>query len=908
MESDSGATTKAQRSGTWSLKRAGAVVFLVATLAAVVWGYENQDPADPFAPRPWWAPLLSPLPHPHLGIMPVKPMGRRPGFVPRDLDLDPDTIAPEGATADGRRFVANRLAIRPGASIVAAIGADGRVLFSADGTKWTPVELPRTTAKTSKGTQATEPIAMLQEHTGSVSSVAFSPDGTRLATGSRDGTARLWDSAKGAEIIVLQGHKVDVTSVAFSPDGARLATGSDDGTARLWDTAKGAAIMVLQGHKDVVTSVAFSPDGHRLATGSGDGTARLWDTANGAEIMVLQGHKGAVYSVAFSPDGTRLATGSHDGTARLWDTAKGAEIMVLQGHKGFVFSVAFSPDGTRLATGSFDGTARLWDTSKGAEIMVLQGHKGTVYSAVFDPDGARLATGSSDGTARLWDTANGAEIKVLQWWETVAVTSVAFSPDGTRLATGSSDTIGRLWDVTPVAVSTASSPAPVALAADVTRGGLVWVVGRRGYVARLDGGESRAFATGIGTDLFAVHALDSQRVRVAGDKGVILASDDGGETWRRQPTDVEASIHALHVLASGRGWAAGDDGLILHHAGADKTGGEGTWKMLADMGEVRLTALHVQENRIAWAASEGTFGPATIFEATEADKGSSWRALPHYTAPWWFLLGLPAFVLAGFVNLRAWRPEPLPDLDSIVGQGTPDRPLGLGDRDALNLKPIALGLSRFLRNQDTEPPITIAIGGRWGTGKSSLMNMLKEDLYRHDCRPVWFNAWHHGREEQLLAALLESVRAQALPSWWTWPGVWFRARLFWRRVRKDDVNLLPLALLVVFVGGLVWLFVPWPQIESAMGIMGDWIETAASAVATLIPDALKLDLDARTLGAWGVPKARCRLAGVTFSLGSSISSSSGRPSTTSLNPTPTQCSTCRRSMPRMTKHGPMVTK
>ncbi|WP_293071532.1 MULTISPECIES: AAA-like domain-containing protein [unclassified Moorena] len=281
--------------------------------------------------------------------------------------------------------------------------------------------------------------AVLKGHQSSVLSVAFSPDGQRLATGSHDRTARIWDR-KGHEISVLKGHQSEVSSVAFSPDGQRLATASRDGTARIWDN-QGNEIAVLRGHQDPVLSVAFSPDGQRLATASYDNTARIWDN-QGNEIAVLRGHQDPVSSVAFSPDGQRLATASYDNTARIWDN-QGNEIAVLRGHQSFVYSVAFSPDGQRLATASIDGTARIWD-NQGNQIAVLRGHQSRVLSVAFSPDGQRLATASIDGTARIWDN-QGNEIAVLRGHQD-PVSSVAFSPDGQRLATASYDNTARIWD------------------------------------------------------------------------------------------------------------------------------------------------------------------------------------------------------------------------------------------------------------------------------------------------------------------------------------------------------------------------------------------------------------------------------------------------------------------------------
>jgi WD40 repeat protein len=320
--------------------------------------------------------------------------------------------------------------------------------------------------------------AAMRGHVASVSSAVLSGDGSRTLTGSRDGTARIWQSSDGRPLHLLRTD--GPVEAAYDPDDRRVLTWTERGTAAVWDASDGARLRTFRGHAGPIHAAAWSSDGRRVVTAGDDGSARVWDAASGRQLARLE-HSAPVMSARFSRDGRHVLTAAGDGARwwavadrtstlltdadssaaelspdgslaftveprgrlRVWPGAGGAALADL----AEVFEAAWSPDGETIATGGIDGQVTTWRAVSGEAVHALAtGGGGVVLDIGFSPDGQLLAAAAVDGSVHVWETASGQEISVLRG-HAAAVNRVAFARDGREVVTASADATARRWDV-----------------------------------------------------------------------------------------------------------------------------------------------------------------------------------------------------------------------------------------------------------------------------------------------------------------------------------------------------------------------------------------------------------------------------------------------------------------------------
>jgi WD40 repeat protein len=347
------------------------------------------------------------------------------------------------------------LAVPTGAAVVVAARGGNPLSIFTPSTPTISATATATFTPLPTATPNATTFVRFTQHTKQVNIVAWSPDGSLIASGSDDQTILIWNAATGQVLHTLHHLPDDINAISWSPDGRRIAAASDD--IAVWDVNSGSLLFTYTGHVlsgteplDDVNTVAWSPNGSYIASGGDDHTVQVWDANNGTPLLVYP-VSNSVSLVAWSPDSTRIAAalGTTDNkgenTVHVFDARSGATQYVSSDHTKALWAVGWSPNGQRIAVGGSNGVVEVWDASTGNNFFTYQGHGGaSVYTLAWNADSQRIASGSRDGTVQIWDDFTGTLLTVYRE-HNAPVYSVAWQPGGAQLASGDKDGTIFVW-------------------------------------------------------------------------------------------------------------------------------------------------------------------------------------------------------------------------------------------------------------------------------------------------------------------------------------------------------------------------------------------------------------------------------------------------------------------------------
>ncbi len=596
-------------------------------------------------------------------------------------------------------------------------------------------------------------LADINAHERTVQPVSANGSGDIFVSGRNDGSVRLWKSDGTAIKTILESGS-PIISVHLSSDGERILAGDRDGIVRVWDK-EGNLLQTYGEHTGRISSVTYHATSRQVVSSSRDGTIRVWGP-QGALRATMVGHRGYAPAVAFSPDDNQIASGGIDGFIRLWDR-DGNETGYLEAHRGPVTSVAYSPDGTLIASGGVDGRVGVWPLTA-AKAGKTFDHGDDVLTVSFSRDGRWVASGGTDGNIRLWEV-QGQRSRLLEG-HTDWVRSVAFSPKHDLIASASDDETVRLWSYEDEQQR------------NQIDGHSDWV---RTVAFSPDGEKVISAGDDRTINIFDVNTSEIQSLQ--GHDGLILS--------------VAASPQGNRLVSAGQ-----DGSLRLW----DPEGGE-LARIESDTGSIQSTAFSSHGDEFL---SSDTSGRIRLFEHQTANT---------FPAIWTYPVGFAALLLlALFANayIKTYRIIATPPAPSAVSAFLEsDGPLDDPNNAGSGLRTLCQRVSNFIQSPATTTPLSIALVGAWGAGKSSAMQLLRRDLASQKYPTVWFNAWHHQSESHLFAALMEKIRLDAVPSFFTWDffqprNLAVRVRLLAQRVSANPWRYIFAAFLFTLLGALTY--------------------------------------------------------------------------------------------------------
>lgn len=286
----------------------------------------------------------------------------------------------------------------------------------------------------------------IKAHANIIYSVAISPDGQTIVSGSRDYTIKVWQLISGKCIRTFKGHLGWVHSVAIAPNSQVIVSGSDDNTIKIWSLNSGQLLRTLKGHSDWVKSVAIAPDGETIISGSYDGTIKVWSLNSGQLLRTLKGHCGRVNCIALAPDGQILVSGAEDKTLNIWNLKSGERLRTLKGHADSIVSIAIAANGQTLVSASYDNTLKVWNLQTGEVRSTLKRHSHWINCVAIASDSRIAISASADKTLKVWNLETSRCLRSLKGHSN-SVFSVAISPDNLTVVSGSYDGTLKVWQI-----------------------------------------------------------------------------------------------------------------------------------------------------------------------------------------------------------------------------------------------------------------------------------------------------------------------------------------------------------------------------------------------------------------------------------------------------------------------------